>query len=41
MPKWDANDETRVTVLISYRVRLSNTLNNLVFPFYLGSLERV
>ncbi|HVO01309.1 MAG TPA: GPW/gp25 family protein [Candidatus Cybelea sp.] len=32
-------DETRVNVNISYRVRGSNTKNNLVFPFYLGQTE--
>lgn len=33
----DPSDETRVTVSVSYRVRPSNTRNNLVFPFYLGT----
>jgi phage baseplate assembly protein W len=33
-------DETRVTVTINYKVRLTNTRHNLVFPFYLGTLER-
>jgi len=37
----DAEDETRVTVEISYVVRQTNTRNNLVFPFYLGTIERV
>jgi phage baseplate assembly protein W len=37
----DLDDETRVTVNISYLVRRSNTRNNLVFPFYLGTLENV
>lgn len=37
----DPSDETRVTVSISYRVRRTNTRNNLVFPFYLGTTERV
>jgi phage baseplate assembly protein W len=32
-------DETRVNVNIDYRIRGSNTRNNLVFPFYLGQLE--
>jgi phage baseplate assembly protein W len=32
-------DETRVNVSINYRVRGSNTRNNLVFPFYLGQVE--
>jgi phage baseplate assembly protein W len=35
------SDETRVTVSIGYRVRRTNTRNNLVFPFYLGSLGRL
>jgi phage baseplate assembly protein W len=33
--------ETHVTVSISYRVRQSNTRNNLVFPFYIGNVERI
>ena len=37
----DPEDETRVTVAISYLVRQTNTRNNLVFPFYLGTIERV
>lgn len=37
----DPGDETRVTVSISYRVRRTNTRNNLVFPFYLGTVERI
>ena len=37
----DPEDETRVTVSISYMVRQTNTRNNLVFPFYLGTIERV
>jgi len=37
----DPGDETRVTVSINYRVRRTNTRNNLVFPFYLGTLERI
>lgn len=37
----DPEDETRVTVAISYVVRQTNTRNNLVFPFYLGTIERV
>jgi phage baseplate assembly protein W len=32
-------DETRVSVKIDYRIRGSNTKNNLVFPFYLGRME--
>jgi phage baseplate assembly protein W len=31
--------EARVTASISYRVRRSNTRFNLVFPFYLGTVE--
>ena len=32
----DPADESRVTVSVSYRVRRTNTKQNLVFPFYLG-----
>jgi len=32
----DASDETRILVSIAYRVRQTNTRQNLVFPFYLG-----
>lgn len=32
-------DETRVNVMIDYRIRGSNTRTNLVFPFYLGRME--
>jgi phage baseplate assembly protein W len=32
----DPADESRVTVTVVYRVRRTNTKNNLVFPFYLG-----
>lgn len=35
----DSSDETRVTVSIAYRVRPTNTRMNLVFPFYLGTVE--
>jgi phage baseplate assembly protein W len=35
----DAADESKVTVSISYTVRRSNTRNNLVFPFYLGTIQ--
>jgi uncharacterized protein len=35
----DPADETRAIVSISYRIRGSNTRNNLVFPFYLGTAE--
>ncbi len=37
----DPEDETRVMVQIRYVVRQTNTRNNLVFPFYLGTIERV
>jgi uncharacterized protein len=37
----DPGDETQVTVAISYRVRASNTRFNLVFPFYLDTVERI
>jgi phage baseplate assembly protein W len=36
----DLDDETHVTVLVQYRVRRTNTRHNLVFPFYVGVLER-
>jgi hypothetical protein len=36
----DADEENRVTVAISYRVRSSNSRFNLVFPFYLDTVER-
>jgi phage baseplate assembly protein W len=36
----DLDDESRVTVHISYRVRQTNTRSNLVFPFYLSTVER-
>jgi uncharacterized protein len=32
----DLTDESRVTVSVEYRVRRTNTKQNLVFPFYLG-----
>ncbi len=35
----DSTDGTRVTVSVRYLVRRSNTRHNLVFPFYLGTLE--
>ncbi len=35
----DPADETHVTVSIDYRVRATNSRLNLVFPFYLGTLE--
>ncbi|HEU5133161.1 MAG TPA: GPW/gp25 family protein [Pyrinomonadaceae bacterium] len=36
----DLDDESRITVNIGYRVRTTNTRNNLVFPFYLGKVEQ-
>lgn len=36
----DVDDETRITVHIGYRVRRTNTRSNLVFPFYLSTVER-
>ena len=32
----EPEDETRITVSVTYRVRRTNTRANLVFPFYLG-----
>ncbi len=32
----DVNDDTRILVSIDYRVRQTNTRQNLVFTFYLG-----
>jgi phage baseplate assembly protein W len=32
----DLADESRVTVTVSYRIRRTNTKQNLVFPFYVG-----
>lgn len=37
----DVVEENRVTVSIAYRVRRTNSRFNLVFPFYLGTLERI
>lgn len=37
----DPKDETRVIVSIGYLVRQTNTRNNLVFPFYLGTVEQI
>ncbi len=34
-------DETRITVSIAYRVRPTNSRLNLVFPFYLGTVETI
>jgi phage baseplate assembly protein W len=36
---WEPRVETRAIVSIAYRIRGSNTRNNLVFPFYLGIAE--
>jgi phage baseplate assembly protein W len=35
----DLQEPERVNVSIDYRVRQTNTRANLVFPFYLGTLE--
>lgn len=35
------DDETQVIVNINYKIRRTNTRSNLVFPFYIGSLERI
>ena len=35
----DPVDDVRVTVSIAYRIRSTNSRLNLVFPFYLGSVE--
>ena len=35
----DPAEEFRVTVSISYTVRQTNTSNNLVFPYYLGTVQ--
>jgi phage baseplate assembly protein W len=37
----DPVDEYKVTVSISYTVRRTNTRNNLVFPFYLGTVKEL
>jgi uncharacterized protein len=34
----DPRDETRAVVEVSFRILQSNTRDNLVFPFYLGTL---
>lgn len=36
----DPSDETQITVSIRYRIRATNTKQNLVFPFYLGTAEK-
>lgn len=33
----DPNDATRVSVVVAYKVRATNTRDNLVFPFYLAN----
>jgi phage baseplate assembly protein W len=35
----DATDPYKVTVSVSYTVRQTNTSNNIVFPYYLGTLQ--
>lgn len=35
----DVKDAERVQVSIAYKIRQTNTRMNLVFPFYLGTLE--
>lgn len=37
----DPEEEERVIVSISYRVRQTNTSNNIVFPFYLNTVEQI
>lgn len=37
----DPVNEYKVTVSISYTVRRTNTRNNLVFPFYLGTVKEL
>lgn len=37
----DTTDASRVTVSIAYRVRPTNSRLNLVFPFYLTSVETI
>jgi phage baseplate assembly protein W len=39
-PDDDPSLNTNVTLSIDYRVRRSNTRHNLVFPFYVGVLQR-
>jgi phage baseplate assembly protein W len=40
MPNGRPEDDNRVIVSIDYRVRRTNTRQNLVFPFYLSSVRR-
>ena len=35
----DPTNQFKVTVSISYTVRQTNTSNNLVFPYYLGTVQ--
>jgi Bacteriophage baseplate protein W len=37
----DGTDPYKVTVSISYTVRRTNTRNNMVFPYYLGTTQRL
>jgi uncharacterized protein len=37
----DPVEEFKITVSISYTVRRTNTRNNLVFPFYLGTVKEL
>lgn len=37
----DPLEEFKITVSISYTVRRTNTRNNLVFPFYLGTVKEL
>ena len=39
-PDQEQEYDTQVTLRVDYRVRRSNTRGNLVFPFYVGVLER-
>jgi uncharacterized protein len=35
----DPSDESKITVSVTYTVRLTNTKTNLVFPYYLGTTQ--
>ena len=37
----DPTEEERVIVSIDYKVRQTNTRNNIVFPFYLNTVEQI
>lgn len=39
-PEDELEYDTRVTLRVDYRVRRTNTRQNLVFPFYVGVLEQ-